>query len=131
MKTNKLNWILFAFSILMLMQSCQVTFYKSGNTCLQDAVKSKRKTKIIQKDGKRKKYSQIKLSEYGQFIGNKRIKGIKNQFEKILIDENTVSKVKLENQKLNSTIYGATYIITFIGFLILAIIYVYPWMFGY
>lgn len=118
--------ILFA-SFFML--GCSVTFYKSGNASLYDAAMSESKTKIIKKDGKREKYSKINQLDTGEFYGIKRKKG-KKTMDSIFIDEITVKKVMLENKKLNSTIYDISYGMAWVGGFVLAIVYVYPWMFG-
>ena len=124
-----LKLVLFILIISVINLSCSVTFYKSGNSSLYEAVKSESKTKIIKKDGKRAKYSKVVLLDNGDFYGINWINRNKTT-DSIFIDTKKVKKVKLENKKLNSTIYDVSYLMSWIGGLILAIVYVYPWMFG-
>ena len=126
-KHLKLVLLILIVSVINL--SCSVTFYKSGNSSLYEAVKSESKTKIIKKDGKRAKYSKVVLLDNGDFYGINWINRNKTT-DSIFIDTKKVKKVKLENKKLNSTIYDVSYLMSWIGGLILAIVYVYPWMFG-
>ena len=126
-KHLKLVLLILIVSVINL--SCSVTFYKSGNSSLYEAVKSESKTKIIKKDGKRAKYSKVVLLDNGEFYGINWINRNKTT-DSIFIDTKKVKKVKLENKKLNSTIYDVSYLMSWIGGLILAIVYVYPWMFG-
>ena len=126
-KHLKLVLLILIVSVINL--SCSVTFYKSGNSSFYEAVKSESKTKIIKKDGKREKFSKVVLLENGEFYGINWINRNKTT-DSIFIDTKKVKKVKLENKKLNSTIYDVSYLMSWIGGLILAIVYVYPWMFG-
>jgi hypothetical protein len=126
-KHLKLVLLILIVSVINL--SCSVTFYKSGNSSLYEAVKSESKTKIIKKDGKRAKYSKVVLLDNGDFYGINWINRNKTT-DSIFIDTKKVKKVKLENKKLNSAIYDVSYLMSWIGGLILAIVYVYPWMFG-
>ena len=127
--SKHLKLVLLILIVSVINLSCSVTFYKSGNSSFYEAVKSESKTKIIKKDGKREKFSKVVLLENGEFYGINWINRNKTT-DSIFIDTKKVKKVKLENKKLNSTIYDVSYLMSWIGGLILAIVYVYPWMFG-
>ncbi|RED45677.1 hypothetical protein [Seonamhaeicola aphaedonensis] len=128
MKLIKINLKVVAqfLALLILSQGC--TTYKSGNASLYDAAKSGSKTKIVKKNGKIETYSKVVLIDSEDFYG---IKWINNKTtDSIIIDTKEVKKVKLENKKLNTTIEDVSWAISWIGGLILAIVYVYPWMLG-
>ena len=129
MKTlrNFLIRILLISFLTLFTYSCSLEYYKSGYT-LQDAVTSQLKTKIVTKEGKREFYNRIILDDDGQYVGKNKIKG-KQEWSEIVIDTNAIKKVKLENEKLNSTAYGIVYVVTFITMLVLATVYVYPLIF--
>ncbi|TWO31445.1 hypothetical protein E1J38_013605 [Seonamhaeicola sediminis] len=125
--TKHLKLIAIILITPFLVQSC--TIYKSANVSLEEAAKSESKTKIVKKDGKREKYSKVLLLDSGELYGVNWVNR-KQTTDSIFIDAKTVKKVKLENKKLNSNIEGVIWAISWIGGLTLAIVYVYPWMFG-
>ncbi len=100
MKTLKKHIGNFSFilAMLILFQGCKV--YHKDSVTLQKAVESGERTKIETKLNNRIVHNKV-IFEDDKYFGVKKINGA---FIKIPIDENKISKVRLQNKTL-STIY--------------------------
>lgn len=87
--------VIISISLLLLMQSCGV--YHSNGVSLDDAVASKNKILIQQKDGSKLKYSKVKKVD-GKYFGAK----CSDEKQLIPIDEHNIDKVRVRNTGLSA-----------------------------
>ncbi len=82
-------------SILIVFQSC--TIYKFAPVTLEEAHKAELKTKVLTNEGKKLKFKRIAF-ENGNYYGVKRVKG---DIYKIVLDENSIDKIKIKDRILS------------------------------
>ncbi|UKM66251.1 hypothetical protein GSB9_02832 [Flavobacteriaceae bacterium GSB9] len=102
------------FALVVLLQSC--TVYKSANSTLEHAFKSKSKVKVTTTNNDSYRFKRIDF-EQGKFYGVQKVKG---ELKYITLDEGSVLSVNEENRAVSSISTFGVFIGSILGIIVTA-----------